>query len=816
MAHTTSCMGQMRRYQLKDAELHSPPFTADDGTKLQARSPNDSEVVAKMDTLKRFRDAESDEDIQAVATAQRKAKNLRRQSAAAAGAATPVAPAAPTLPAAQLTKVQKANKKVKVAGLHKPQKKNAGKYSAQLAKFTEKRITQETFDAAVQENITEFDMEPEEALSSAVEEFTAQGVNLSNIIKTVEGGNVSAHPAAAAAAALDAAAASGDADAISASAALLGGASRDLQSDFLGAGGVHALADAQQQHSGDAALAAAALRAAAAVATKNEEGKAALMLTGLGSSSQDALQRHGEEPEVLDAACAVLCALTNPDDDSTPASRAFPNARALAKQGAARQLVGALRGHEQHPQATTIALSNALKQVAANDEICQEVAAEGGVTLALQILKAGLGDAALARALCGLLRQLVSSDGNKARFVEAGGLETMRAALAAHAGAPGVLEQALGLLTNLTLRNPEAAEKALECGCLDAVLELMRALLEGSNGKENRGNGAQRQACMALRNSAVSRRVVTCAATRQRAAPAGALAALATLHAAPAMAAMESIGQVADGGSLSLALGGGAAIAALGAALVITNPQKRRAEQMQATGGDELAAVKTYFDTAGFERWNKIYGETDEINKVQLDIRNGHAQTVDKVLRWLDQDGGVEGRTVCDAGCGTGSLSIPLALRGATVSASDISSSMAGEAQRRYEAAVAAGAKAPKVTPKFETLDLESCSGRYDTVCCLDVMIHYPQDKVDGMVSHLASLAEDTLVISFAPKTLAYSILKRIGELFPGPSKATRAYLHKEDDVEAALARAGFKVTKREMTATSFYFSRALLCKRVK
>ena len=79
--------------------------------------------------------------------------------------------------------------------------------------------------------------------------------------------------------------------------------------------------------------------------------------------------------------------------------------------------------------------------------------------------------------------------------------------------------------------------------------------------------------------------------------------------------------QVADGGSLSLALGGGAAIAALGAALVITDPQKRRAEQMQATGGDELAAVKTYFDTAGFERWNKIYGETDEINKVRRGLQ---------------------------------------------------------------------------------------------------------------------------------------------------------------------------------------------------
>ncbi len=36
-------------------------------------------------------------------------------------------------------------------------------------------------------------------------------------------------------------------------------------------------------------------------------------------------------------------------------------------------------------------------------------------------------------------------------------------------------------------------------------------------------------------------------------------------------------------------------------------------------------------------------------------------------------------------------------LQGATVSASDISSSMAGEAQRRYEATIAAGATPPKV-----------------------------------------------------------------------------------------------------------------------
>lgn len=66
------------------------------------------------------------------------------------------------------------------------------------------------------------------------------------------------------------------------------------------------------------------------------------------------------------------------------------------------------------------------------------------------------------------------------------------------------------------------------------------------------------------------------------------------------------------------------------------------------------AQVKNYFNTSGYERWRKIYGETDDVNKVQLDIRKGHAQTVEKVLKWVDEEGGLEGTTVCDAGCGTG------------------------------------------------------------------------------------------------------------------------------------------------------------------
>jgi hypothetical protein len=117
--------------------------------------------------------------------------------------------------------------------------------------------------------------------------------------------------------------------------------------------------------------------------------------------------------------------------------------------------------------------------VAANDEICQEVAAAGGVALALRILEASLGDASLARPLCALLRQLASSDGAKAALVEGGGLALL-AALLGDQGArsvPSVQEAALGLLTNVTLRNPEAAAEASPPALLAVFLVLVTSLL---------------------------------------------------------------------------------------------------------------------------------------------------------------------------------------------------------------------------------------------------------------------------------------------------------------------------------------------------
>jgi magnesium-protoporphyrin O-methyltransferase len=78
------------------------------------------------------------------------------------------------------------------------------------------------------------------------------------------------------------------------------------------------------------------------------------------------------------------------------------------------------------------------------------------------------------------------------------------------------------------------------------------------------------------------------------------------------------------------------------------------------------------------------------------------------------------------------------------------------------------------------------------------------------MISHLASLAKTRLILSFAPKTLCLTLLKKIGEFFPGPSKTTRAYQHKEKEIVKILEDKGFEIKRNDMTSTRFYYSRIL------
>ena len=224
----------------------------------------------------------------------------------------------------------------------------------------------------------------------------------------------------------------------------------------------------------------------------------------------------------------------------------------------------------------------------------------------------------------------------------------------------------------------------------------------------------------------------------------------------------------------------------------------------------EKQEVKGYFETTGFERWNRIYSETDDVNKVQRNIRIGHQKTVDEVLTWIQESGELSDVSFCDAGCGVGSLSLPLAEMGAgSIDASDISEAMAKEAERRAEEA---GLNMSKLN--FFASDLESLSGSFHTVCCLDVFIHYPQPAAEEMVRHLCSLTENRLIVSFAPYTPLLALLKGIGQLFPGPSKTTRAYTLRETGIVQAAEDCGFKLVRRSLNKAPFYFPRLIEFKK--
>jgi magnesium-protoporphyrin O-methyltransferase len=74
----------------------------------------------------------------------------------------------------------------------------------------------------------------------------------------------------------------------------------------------------------------------------------------------------------------------------------------------------------------------------------------------------------------------------------------------------------------------------------------------------------------------------------------------------------------------------------------------------------------------------------------------------------------------------------------------------------------------------------------------------------------LVAMADRRFVVSFAPHTTLLCALKKVGEFFPGPSKATRAYLHREAAVVKAIEEQGFEIKRRALNTGNFYFSKMI------
>eukprot|EP00218_Dolichomastix_sp_CCMP3274_P004376 CAMPEP_0170161544 /NCGR_PEP_ID=MMETSP0033_2-20121228/76314_1 /TAXON_ID=195969 /ORGANISM="Dolichomastix tenuilepis, Strain CCMP3274" /LENGTH=322 /DNA_ID=CAMNT_0010399153 /DNA_START=1 /DNA_END=966 /DNA_ORIENTATION=+ len=321
-------------------------------------------------------------------------------------------------------------------------------------------------------------MAPEEALADAVEQFELQGVDLSNIRKTLpeEGGRAELKIVGAVKA-LEAAVAGGDGDvgacleavteelvgdAAEVGAGLAAGRNGGVEAVlsavssaategtllqalaalkavlqeveckdfFLARGGVKTLVEGvmEAERGASVAVAEASALAVCAAATKAEDNKLELMKAGVGPLLIKTL------PVATKAACSALKALVSADDPRKPAPAAFAHARWLAKDGAPLGLLTALDTARDNGDGPLLALVCAtLKCVAVNDEICKEVEEAGGLARVISAARAGVMHTGSGKHALALLRQLAGRDQNKSAILDAGGVDAALSLVQAHA-----------------------------------------------------------------------------------------------------------------------------------------------------------------------------------------------------------------------------------------------------------------------------------------------------------------------------------------------------------------------------------------------
>ncbi|XP_015987878.1 armadillo repeat-containing protein 6 isoform X1 [Rousettus aegyptiacus] len=408
-------------------------------------------------------------------------------------------------------------------------------------KMASKHITQETFDAAVRENIEEFEMGPEEAVKEAVEQFESQGVDMSNIIKMAP--KVSAdgpqEPSHAILQALDnlqesvacshpqeisahlarfceqckqnkacrflaaqkgaypillaawKLAAAGDQglllQALNALSALI-----DSQPDLLDTQGLKLLVATLAQNTDVTDLICSGIRCVRHACLKHEQNRQSLVKAGVLPLLTGAITRHGHCADVVKEACWALRIMTFDDDIRVPFGHAHDHAKMIVQENRGlKVLIDAAKAFPDNPSVLS-ELCSTLSRLAVRNEFCQEVVDLGGLSILVALLANCSDHQDLVKQVLSALRAIAGNDDVKDAIIRAGGTESIVATMTRHLASPQVCEQSCAALCVLALRKPENSRVIVEGGGAQAALEAMKAHPQEA--------GVQKQACMLIRN----------------------------------------------------------------------------------------------------------------------------------------------------------------------------------------------------------------------------------------------------------------------------------------------------------------------------
>lgn len=97
-----------------------------------------------------------------------------------------------------------------------------------------------------------------------------------------------------------------------------------------------------------------------------------------------------------------------------------------------------------------------------------------------------------------------------------------------------------------------------------------------------------------------------------------------------------------------------------------------------ATYLERRGELETYFDRTAVDAWERLTSDAP-VGRIRATVRAGRDAMRNTLLSWLPLN--MNGVRLLDAGCGTGSLSIEAARRGARVVAIDLSPTLVSVAR---------------------------------------------------------------------------------------------------------------------------------------
>uniref|UniRef100_A0A8C7ZS01 Armadillo repeat containing 6 n=1 Tax=Oryzias sinensis TaxID=183150 RepID=A0A8C7ZS01_9TELE len=408
--------------------------------------------------------------------------------------------------------------------------------------MAKRRITQETFDAAVRENVEDLEMDPDEAVREAVEQFESQGVDLSCIVKAgpSEFSDGQGEPTHTILKALDSLrkgresvplpemaeelkcfteqcslgfaqrylAAQKDAypiilsyckksmeeeeeegvaTTLSAFAALTDG-----QPDLLEAEGRQILLGALKKYQGDPLVTRAAVSVVRNCCLKHEQNRQDLVKEGVLPLLTGAITRHTGRAELVKEASAALRVMTFDDDVRVTFGHAHDHAKMIVlEHNGLKVLIEAAKAYHDNPPLLS-ELCAALSRLAVRNEFCQDICDLGGLKLMMTLLADNYESADLSRQVLSAMRAIAGNDDVKDAVVAAGGVQLIVIVMNKHARNPAVCEQGCACLSVLALRKPKNCTVIMEDGGALAALQAMKDHQLAVN--------VQKQACMLLRN----------------------------------------------------------------------------------------------------------------------------------------------------------------------------------------------------------------------------------------------------------------------------------------------------------------------------